>query len=71
MERARQSTYTLQQHAQHDLQRKLQAAEKKNFDLKPKFLERDLSKQAGKTARKQHLESVKRKFARLGKECRR
>jgi chromosome segregation ATPase len=65
---------------QHDLQDKLQAAEKENKglkielltlakDLKRLSLERDLSNEAAETASKQHLESVK-KIARVEAECR-
>uniref|UniRef100_A0A0E0MCW8 Amidase domain-containing protein n=1 Tax=Oryza punctata TaxID=4537 RepID=A0A0E0MCW8_ORYPU len=65
---------------QHDLQDKLQVAEKENKglkielltlakDLKRLSLERDLSNEAAETASKQHLESVK-KIARVEAECR-
>ncbi|KAF0895823.1 hypothetical protein E2562_016556 [Oryza meyeriana var. granulata] len=64
----------------HDLQDKLQVAEKENKglrielltlskDLKRLSLERDLSNEAAETASKQHLESVK-KIARVEAECR-
>ncbi|KAG8090720.1 hypothetical protein GUJ93_ZPchr0011g27115 [Zizania palustris] len=66
---------------QHDLQEKLQVAEKENKglkiellmlskDLKILALERDLSNKAAETASKQHLESVK-KITKVEAECRR
>ncbi|KAL5205009.1 hypothetical protein ABZP36_009880 [Zizania latifolia] len=65
----------------HDLQEKLQVAEKENKglkiellslskDLKILTLERDLSNKAAETASKQHLESVK-KITKVEAECRR